>query len=156
VDRRESEFDSNAAYDMEAYGFVAAALRFSTAELVQSIKVVSDNRESTFAAWTAGAVRELVESRVEAVAGAVERFREIARDLEPLRRELLESRGLLSAYRSRTHFTSSESRRLRRLLQRWAALAPEADRGRAPGGTASEILEGLERRVHALAMERSL
>jgi nucleoside phosphorylase len=156
VDRPESAFDSEAAYDMEASGFVSAALRFSTAELVQSIKIVSDNRETTLSAWTSGAVRDLVESRLEAVSSAVAYFREIARELDPLRREEIESRALLSAYCRRAHFTASESRKLRRLLQRWAALDPEASRESAAGKTASEILEGLERRVHALAMERSL
>jgi hypothetical protein len=90
------------------------------------------------------------------VARAAERFREIGRDLDPLRREEAESQALLSAYRGRVHFTASESRRLRRLLQRWAALAPEADRESAPGRTASEILDGLERRLETLALERSL
>ncbi len=156
VDRPESELDSSAAYDMEAYGFVATAIRFSTAELVQAIKIVSDNRESTTAAWTAAAVRDLVESRIEDVASAAEYFRETAKELDPLRREESESRALVSAYSSRAHFTASETRRLRRLLQRWAALAPEDSRENAPGRTASDILEGLERRVHALALERSL
>jgi adenosylhomocysteine nucleosidase len=156
VDRRESEFESNAAYDMEAYGFVASALRFSTSELVQPIKIVSDNRDTTTAAWTAAAVRDLVESRLDVVAKAADRFREIAEDLEPLRREETQSRAALAAYTRRVHFTVSESRRLRRLLQRWAALEPEAARESAEGSSASDILERLEQRVHALALERPL
>lgn len=156
VDRPENELDSSAAYDMEAYGFFATALRFSTAELVQAIKIVSDNRESTAAAWTSDAVRDLIAGHIDVVAGAAERFREIGRDLDPMRREENESRALVSTYSSRTHFTASESRRLRRLLQRWTALEPEASRENVPGRTASEILEGLERRVHALALEQSL
>jgi len=161
VDRPEVDFDSNAAYDMEAYGFLDAALRFSTSELVQSIKVVSDNRETTTAAWTAAAVRDLVESRVDAVARAAERFREIAGDLEPLRREQADSLALVEAYGRRMHFTTSEARRLRRLLQRWAALEPDARRGpeNAEGASATEVLERLERRLDALApykLERPL
>jgi nucleoside phosphorylase len=154
VDRPEMELDSSAAYDMEAYGFVSAALRFSTSELVQSIKIVSDNRESTLAAWTPASVREIVEGRINDVAEAAERFQEIGKDLEPLRREESESRALVSAYCERARFTASESRKLRRLLQRWAALAPEAERGNASGRNASEILEGLERRLDALALEQ--
>jgi hypothetical protein len=154
VERPEVEFDSDALYDMEAYGFVATAIRFSTSELVQSIKIVSDNRESTLAAWTPASVREIVEGRINDVAEAAERFQEIGKDLEPLRREESESRALVSAYCERARFTASESRKLRRLLQRWAALAPEAERGNASGRNASEILEGLERRLDALALEQ--
>jgi hypothetical protein len=153
VDRPEIQLDSEAAYDMEAYGFVATAIRFSTSELVQSIKVVSDNRETTTAAWRAAAVSELVEKGIDAVARAVERFREIAAHLEPLRREERESRALVAIYRSRAHFTTSEARRLRRLLRRWAALDPDASREPENGEreSASAILERLERRLHALA-----
>ena len=156
VDRPEIDFDSDAAYDMEAYGFVAAALRFSTMELVQSIKVVSDNRETTTAAWTAAEVRDLVESRIDVVARAADRFREIADDLEPLRREQEDSRALVETYRRRARFTTSEARRLRRLLRRWAALDPDADRGPGSGeaGRAEEVLDRLERRLHVLGMER--
>ena len=156
VDRPEIDFDSDAAYDMEAYGFVAIALRFSTSELVQSIKIVSDNRETTTAAWTTAAVRDLIESRVDVVARAADRFREIANDLEPLRREQVESRALVSTYRRRAHFTTSETRRLRRLLRRWAALDPLADRGPESGEarSASEVLDQLERRLQVLARER--
>jgi hypothetical protein len=150
VDRPETDFDSDAAYDMEAFGFASAALPFSTAELVQSIKIVSDNRETTTWAFTPKAVRDLVESRVEAVAGAALRLREIALDLEPLRREHREFSELLIAYRDRAHFTTSEGRRLRRLLRRWAALEPYAPRGPRGGSSAAEILDGIERRLRAI------
>jgi len=155
VDRPEIDFDSDAAYDMEAYGFVSVALRFSTSELVQSIKVVSDNRETTTAVSTAAAVRDLVESCASVVAQAADRFREIADDLAPLRREQADSLALVQAYGERVHFTISEARRLRRLFRRWAALEPEAQLRpeNTEGATASEILDHLERRLHALARE---
>jgi hypothetical protein len=155
VERPEVDFDSDAVYDMEAYGFTAAALRVSTSELVQSIKIVSDNRATTTAAWTARSVRELVESRIDDVARAAARLRAIALDLEPLRREHRESRALIEACHLRAHFTTSESRRLRSLLRRWAALEPEArrDPDGPQGSTASKILDGLERRLTALARE---
>ena len=41
-----TEYPGGAAVDMEAYAFFNSALRFSDSELVQSIKVISDNEES--------------------------------------------------------------------------------------------------------------
>ncbi|HEY7699783.1 MAG TPA: hypothetical protein VIE88_15280 [Vicinamibacteria bacterium] len=154
----ETQFDSDAAYEMEAYGFCAAALRFSTSELVQPMKVVSDNRETTIAAWKPSAVRELLESRVDVIAAAADRFRELGQELEPLRREREESGALLEAYQRRTHFTTSEARRLRSLLRRWAALEPGAPRGpqRIEGASATELLDRLERRLQSLAREERL
>jgi hypothetical protein len=158
VPRPEIRFDSDAAYDMEAYGFVATALRFSTSELVQSIKVVSDNRETTTAGWTAPAVREVMEGRLEDIARAADHLQRLANDLEPLRRDREESMLLVEAYRRRAHFTASEGRRLQRLLRRWAALEPKAARSpeSAGGASAAEILERLSRRLDALAMEQRL
>jgi hypothetical protein len=158
VERPEVEFDSDALYDMEAYGFVATAIRFSTSELVQSIKIVSDNRGTTAAAWTPEAVRDLVEERADDVVGAAERFREIARDLEPLRRAETETKELVGAFRDRARFTTSEARRLARLLVRWAALEPGAvlRPENIPGASSAEILDGLERRLRNRAAERSL
>jgi nucleoside phosphorylase len=152
VVRAERAFDSDAVYDMEAYGFLAAARRFSTSELVQSIKIVSDNAGSTIAAWSWTRVRSLVESRAEEVARAAERYREIARELEPLCREEAATRELVEAYRSRTRFTTSEARRLKSLLLRLRVLDPEASRD-GQGITAPEILEKLELRIRSLAAE---
>ena len=43
--RPSSDYRDDCLFDMEACGFLASALRFSSAELVRCIKVVSDNRE---------------------------------------------------------------------------------------------------------------
>jgi hypothetical protein len=154
----ETRFDSDAAYDMEASGFYATALRFSTSELVQAIKVVSDNRETTTAGWKASVVRDLLETRIDGIAAAADRFRELGEDIEPLRREREESARLLEAYQRRTRFTTSEARRLRSLLRRWAALEPEGTRGpeMTEGASATEVLDRLERRLQSLARERRL
>ena len=142
---------------MEAYGFVAAAIRFSSSELVQSIKIVSDNRETTTAAWGASSVRNLIEPRLDLVARAADRFREIADDLAPTAPR---ARGIARARRSLPapiSFHRLGSRRLRRILQRWAALEPRARRGpeNVEGACASEVLDRLERRLAASAPSRS-
>jgi len=46
VDQPEQEYPPGVAFDMEASGFFAAASRFSSTELIQVIKVVTDNRET--------------------------------------------------------------------------------------------------------------
>ena len=45
LSRPGEDYDERYLFDMEASGFMYSCLRFSTAELVQSLKVVSDNRE---------------------------------------------------------------------------------------------------------------
>ena len=64
--RPSEEYREDCLFDMEASGFVYSALRFSSAELVQSIKVVSDNREYRTGKDRA-AVSRLIGEQIEAI-----------------------------------------------------------------------------------------
>ncbi len=71
VDRPEREMAVPGAFDMEASGYVATACRFSPAELVHCLKIVSDGPTSELESLTPRVVRRLVEQHlptVEAVA----------------------------------------------------------------------------------------
>ena len=57
-----NDYPGGAAVDMEAYAFFNAALRFSDSELVQSLKVISDNRVSGIEHLNAAKLTELVSS----------------------------------------------------------------------------------------------
>ncbi len=121
VDEVERRFAEEAAYEMEASGFYPTACRFATAELVQCVKVVSDG--------PATAPESLTAKRLEDLVGdAGERIAELADDLTRLAREargLVEDPPELGEMVGRWHFTVTEERQLRRLLQRWHTLAPE-------------------------------
>lgn len=60
VDRPETEFSGNAAYDMEASGFYSAACRITQPGLVQVLKVVSDNHGDDPTHLTSTRVEELI------------------------------------------------------------------------------------------------
>lgn len=60
VDRPETEFSGNAAYDMEASGFYAAARRIAEPGLAQVLKVVSDNHGDELTNLTSERVEELI------------------------------------------------------------------------------------------------
>jgi hypothetical protein len=157
VDRPETKFDSDAAYEMEATGFYPVALGFSTSELVQCIKIVSDNRDTSAAALTAETIRDLVEGRADAVMEQVSRLRDWARELEPLRRER-ELASEVNRYRERWRFTTSESRRLKRLLGRWHTLSDGAELANdlSSARSADDAMQILEREVARLSTERPL
>ena len=46
VSRPDEDYRGDCLFDMEASGFMHASLRFSSAELIKSVKVVSDNRHA--------------------------------------------------------------------------------------------------------------
>ena len=67
VDQPSSDYPEGAAVDMEANAFYVAAIRFSNAELVQSLKVVSDNAEFGFELLNAEKITQLMQPHVDRV-----------------------------------------------------------------------------------------
>ena len=156
VDTAELEFSADTLYDMEASAFYATALRFSTSELVQCLKIVSDNRETGTEGDGEGGglskehVSELVATHVPIIDQFAAHSLALAAELDPLRRHP-ES---LERFQNRWRFTTSEKRQLRRLLTRCLALG---DRPRPEDYDAvlkaSTVLRELDGRARALALE---
>lgn len=128
------------ALDMEATGFYETACRFTSAELVQVLKLISDNAANPPERVRAQMVARLIGERLGLIDALVAALRALAAELP---RATLDEELLASLVR-RWHFTVSERHRLRRLLARWHVLAP----GRA------DWYADLERAAHADAVLR--
>lgn len=115
VDRTEAEFATDAVYEMEASGFVETALRWSTSELVQCLKVISDNRQTGTASITKQSIIDLVGGRLADIDGLVAHLESLANELPR------DSTEALAAYTERWHFTTTEERRLSVVLSRCRA-----------------------------------
>lgn len=120
VDVPETRYASPGAYDMEASGFYPTACRFSSAELVHCLKIVSDGPAASVHHLTLQRVRELVAEQVDLVAGWAESCRPLAAELAGLAADPPD----LASCRERFRFTVSELVELRRLLVRRRTLAP--------------------------------
>jgi len=59
-----SSYPAGAAVDMEAYAFFNTAIRFSDSELVQSLKVISDNREQGIESLNAKKMTLLISNHI--------------------------------------------------------------------------------------------
>lgn len=121
VDRAESAYADDAVYDMEAAAFYATALRFSVGELVQCVKVVSDNRAAPPDSTTRQRVSELMQSQLPAIEEAAGALGRLAADLA----DTLPQLSGFDRFVERWHFTVSQEHQLRSLLQQWAARAPD-------------------------------
>lgn len=147
VARPKSGYPDPVLYDMEASGFYETATRFSTSELVQCVKIVSDNASSPATQVNARQVTELIDHHIGLIDGLLQQLRTFA---GPLREE---EPPLFEAFIERWHFTVQQQLQLKRLLQRWAILAPaEPPHIRNLGALkqAKEVLQWLERRVDEL------
>ena len=122
VDVVERDFPDDAAYEMEASGFYPTACRFSSSELVQCVKVVSDNPGAAPERLSAKRVESLIEAQLGPVVELAEQVGGLSLELRKLEKDPPELEAMLR----RWHFTVTEGRQLRRLLERWRTLNPKA------------------------------
>ena len=147
VDRPETRYPEDAVYEMEAAGFCAAAARFASAELIQVVKVISDNAAAPPAGLTAGRVEALIERRIELVARIAEQTAALAGELEARRAPPPALADLLDRWR----FTVTQRRRLERVLRRLAVVDPATPPATGLAGlpTGRAVLAALEDRLAA-------
>ena len=119
VDEAEVDYDGPWVYEMEASGFYSTACRFSVAELVQCLKIVSDNLESPLDQVSIEKVDELIGSRLPLVEQIVRSTAELEGELEAIEADPAELTDFLDRWR----FTVSEQHQLKRLLRRLQTLS---------------------------------
>lgn len=149
VDTPQTKYPTEAMYDMEAAGFYATATRFSTAELVQCYKVISDNRSIPVHEVNASCVQQQIGARLDEIRKIVALIVELSQQWRTIGKLPVE----LDAFTERWRFTVSQRHQLERLLQRWAALAPDQPLWReefAKLRTTQDVLKTLERHIRAL------
>ena len=149
VDSPENSYHQAVAYDMEASGFHAVATRFSTAELVQCFKVVSDNREHSTAAITAESCAELVTGKLDEVEQLLSALAALAQEYNNWHAA---PAGLEQLSRQ-WHFTVSQQHQLAELARRWKVLIPDQPLWLGELETrkkASEVLQCLQQHLDSL------
>lgn len=78
-----TEYREQFVFDMESSGFLHAALRFSSAELIRCIKVISDNRYAQ-SGRDRQRVSALIQRNIEAIDGEAQALRMLGGQLEAL------------------------------------------------------------------------
>jgi nucleoside phosphorylase len=148
VDEPEETYPERAAYDMEAAGFFPAATRCSSGELVQSIKVISDNPHQSIASLNARSIKQLITKNVSKIEQFINRLSELSTEIK-----VLPHHGSLpESWANRWSFSVTQSHRLRRLLQRWGALIGDAetlDAALSACKDGAAVLTALEERLNA-------
>ncbi|MEM9406648.1 MAG: hypothetical protein AAGA81_11480 [Acidobacteriota bacterium] len=134
-DEVETEYRDAVLFEMEASGFYSAARRFGTAELIHSLKVVSDHAESPVGELDAASITAYVEGALSPTQKILDELSRQALELDDSPAEALVSRWLVSHRLSKTL-----QRRLRTVARRLLALgvddcppelSTEAENGRA-------------------------
>ena len=123
VDEACLDYRTDDLYEMEAAAFFETARRAATHELVQSLKIISDNRSTGSTAITARRVDELIETNLDTITALVE----LLADLDARQQSPDPVPAGLEEIVDRVHFTTTQRRQLQRLLRRWHLLLPGKD-----------------------------
>lgn len=109
------QYEHTALCDMEASAFYETAIRFTSSELVQCLKVVSDNAKQPAHLLNAEQVSRLLQTQCQTIAEFVARVALLKLPFE-------QPHALFEQLTQRYHFSTSAKTQLQSLLQRWAVL----------------------------------
>ena len=121
VDRPHTDYELDTLYEMEAAGFFAMATKFSSLELSQSLKVVSDNANESITNIS----RERVLDWIDAALPSIEKVAEGLLALSDQEHHRLDAPRDMALILERWHLTVSQQHELRKLLVRLRALSNE-------------------------------
>jgi nucleoside phosphorylase len=114
-----SDYPKDSMVDMEASGFFTAAARFTSLELIHSLKVISDNQEQPATRMKANAVESLFNPHMASLEQYVSQLLTLRHSLDDP--TLPELDRLIDNH----HFSVYQRHTLHRLLQRYYALFPD-------------------------------
>lgn len=120
VDQPKTDYETDTAYDMEAAGFYATAIRFNSSELVQVFKVISDNHANPAEQVSAQLTEQIIDARLDKIDTLVQQLLK----LEQQQRQQIAPE--IKQFQQHWHFTVSQQHKLQRLLQRWQARSETA------------------------------
>ncbi|WP_347988435.1 hypothetical protein [Methylomonas sp. AM2-LC] len=143
MQKPQNNYAEDCLYDMEAAGFYELCSKFSSSELIHSLKIVSDNSESSIDNINASKVEGWISLHVQAIDELISLIRQRTQQLPTVNQSLFH---LLS---TQFHFTVSSAVRLKNLLQRWQLLHPDAELEwqKIPARNAKELLNWIEKEL---------
>ena len=118
VDQPELDYSEDAVYEMEAFGFWAAASNHSFIELVQVYKIISDNLKYPADQLDNVFIEKLIENHCDRIEGVVLNLKELVGEVNEIYRLPDEYEELQKKFR----FTVTQLHQLKRLCRRFHAL----------------------------------
>lgn len=110
------DYSTETLFDMEASGFYELAVKLSSSELIQVLKIVSDNSQTSMAAIDELVVEQWITQKLDMFEDLLNRLSLLRQQLRPAETAL--HAQLLGEFR----FTVSGAIKLKALLQRWQVL----------------------------------
>ena len=146
VDQPQTDYDDNIAYDMEAAGFYATTSRFNSSELVQVLKIISDNRDTPADQVSAQQAEQIISANLDCID-------ELIQHLFALQQQQ-QIPPEIKQFQQQWRFSVSQQHQLQRLLQRWQARSKTTIKADDFGDkkNSKAVLQALEKQIIALPM----
>jgi len=141
-----TEYSTDFMNDMEASAFYETAIRFSSNELIHSIKVISDNEQSSIETIRPKLVTQWINNHLTQIEYLLNHWISLRQSVTS--NELKEFDTIVNQW----HFTVSRQIKLKSLLLRWQTLsaAPWLDVNQTNSCSSKDILQKLESDVNDL------
>lgn len=123
VDTPENDYSIDAVYEMEASAFFEAASKFSTAELVQVIKIISDNKSNPISDIDLANVPIWIAAQKTSILSVLSQLGSLLAEYNNYNRLPRYYSEICSKY----HFTVSQKIQLKNLCLRYRAMRREAE-----------------------------
>lgn len=134
-------YPPSALCDMEASAFYETSIRFTTGELVQCIKVISDNSTSSVTDIQPKQVSAWIAEQVPVIESVLAALTNLAESIS------LSDLPEFSDLVGRIHFTANEQIQLKYLIRRWQVLFPQQAIVIDEPSKARDVLQTLEQRI---------
>jgi hypothetical protein len=108
-------------FDMEASGFYQMAIRLGTAELIHSLKIISDNHKQPTSTVNAKNVNKLIATHTGTIDTILDCLKPISAEMALINSEPEHYQTLIEQW----HFTQTERIQLSRLLRQWSVRLPK-------------------------------
>jgi len=118
VENPKNHYVENIAFDMEASAFMSTALRYSSVELIQLLKIVSDNEKNPLEEINKKQVTMLIENKISQINSVIEALQKNIKLFD-------ENYGESSLYEqciTTWRFSEYQKKHLGRILNQWLAL----------------------------------
>jgi len=150
VDAPVEHYQDEALVDMEASAFMATALRFSPVELLQVLKVISDNEENHIDNINKKQVQQLIEQNLKEISETINWLQMQTNSFV----EIYANSELYQQCINQWHFSHYQQKQLQRLLQRWQALNENPQFSQVQAlSNAKQVLSFIENRVNQMPVE---
>ena len=123
LNKPSSAYEMNIAYDMEGYGFFKTSSRFTTLELIQSVKFISDNPSNPVKEFDKSKVDKIIRSHIHHVIELINEMETLASKIRPAP----EVEIFLSRISHLQSFTETQTHQLKKAIRHAYSLEAPMD-----------------------------